>query len=172
MSVNITINDEMLKNLIMVLDDTNSYTLMVKKHPSLEHLDYNSFREIKRNINLTILNKDDEYLKILEMCDFSVMAGSTIVFESIYLKTLPIVYESAANYNGINFQPFQKYCLIARDRSQLLNAIEMVQDNSSEVILIKDNWPELIENNYGTDISEVDRLQFVCNLESLIARTI
>lgn len=172
MSVNITTNEEMLKNLIMVLDNTNSYTLIIKKHPSLEHLDLNLFRGIKRNINSIILNKDDEYLKILEMCDFSVMAGSTIVFESIYLKTLPIVYESAANYNGVNFQQFRRFCLIARDRSQLLNAIKLVQDNSSEVIVIKDNWPELIENNYGTDVSEVDRLKFVCDLESLIARTI
>jgi hypothetical protein len=46
----------------------------------------------------------------------------------------------------------------------------MVRDNSSEVISIKENWPELIEKNYGSDVNEVDRHQFVINLESLSAR--
>jgi hypothetical protein len=86
------------------------------------------------------------------------------------LKTLPIVYESAAIYNAVNFQQFRKFCLIAHDRSQLLNAIKMIRNNSSEVISIKENWPELIDNNYGADVNEVDRCQFVINLESLITR--
>jgi hypothetical protein len=47
----------------------------------------------------------------------------------------------------------------------------MVRDNSSEIISIKENWPELIEKNYGSNVNEVDRHQFVINLESLIART-
>ena len=99
------------------------------------------------------------------------MAGTTLVFESIYLKTLPIVYESAAIYNAVNFQQFRNFCLIACDRYQLLNAIKMVCNNSSEVISIKENWPDLIENNYGADANEVDRHQFGINLDSLIART-
>ncbi len=170
MSVNTAINEVMIKNLIMVLDDTFPYTLIIKTHPSLELLDLNLLSKMKRNVNLIILNKNDDYLEVLEACDFSVMTGTTLVFESIYLKTLPIVYESAAIYNAVNFQQFRKFCLIAHDRSQLLNAIKMIRNNSSEVISIKENWPELIDNNYGADVNEVDRCQFVINLESLITR--
>ncbi len=171
MSVNTSINEIMIKNLISVLDETFRYTLIIKTHPSLELLDLNLFHNVKRNVNLIILNKNDEYLEFLEACDFSVMTGTTLVFESIYLKTFPIVCESASIYNAVNFQQFRKFCLIACDRSQLLDATKMVRDNSSEIISIKENWPELIEKNYGSNVNEVDRHQFVINLESLIART-
>jgi hypothetical protein len=171
MSVNTSINEIMIKNLISVLEETCRYKLIIKTHPSLELLDLNLFHNVKRNANLIILNKNDEYLEFLGACDFSVMTGTTLVFESIYLKTFPIVYESASIYNAVNFQQFRKFCLIAFDRSQLLNATKMIRDNSSEVISIKENWPELIEKNYGSDVNEVDRHQFVINLESLIART-
>jgi hypothetical protein len=171
MSVNNAINEMMIKNLIKVLDERFFYTLIIKNHPSLEFLDLYLLNKNIRNVNLIILTKDDDYLEVLEACDFSVMAGTTLVFESIYLKTLPIVYESAAIYNAVNFQQFQQFCFIACDRFQLLNSIKMVRNNSSEVISIKENWPELIENNYGTDANEVDRHQFGINLDSLIART-
>jgi len=155
-SVNKEGNMIMFRNILSVLRSDYSYTIYLKNHPSLDNFDLSLIKS-QNNIEIISVDRDIEFYSILSSCDFSIFTGTSLAFESILLNTFPIVYESVAIFNGINFSEFNKFCLVTYDVDQLRIAVDNVMRNSEEIKLIESNWAEFIEYNFGKSKSLVDR---------------
>ena len=155
-SVNKEANMIMFRNILSVLSSDSSYTIYLKNHPSLDTFDL-SLLSSQSNIEIISVDRDIEFYSILSSCDFSIFTGTSLVFESILLNTFPIVYESVAIFNGINFSEFNKFCLVTYDVNQLRIAVNNIMRNSEEIKFIESNWAEFIEINFGKSTSLLDR---------------
>jgi hypothetical protein len=122
----------------------------IRPHPAWSF----SFSEIEQ-----VMKDSSTFLEVIwdmkEMYEWIYMSktlitpGSQLALESMFLGTLPIVFEPKSVFNPTDFDFFSNACLIVGDSQSLEEALMRVISQDPRLEEVKSNWPDLLDSFLG-----------------------
>jgi len=124
--------------------------IRIKLHPAwVPKRDFLRMLE-QESARVQIMDVKEDIYKMISQASYVISAGTQLIFESILLDTVPIVYEPSSSFNPTNFTVFEKSCFIVNSEVTMHDALDQIM-NGSEALKDKMlNWPKLIKEVFGS----------------------
>jgi hypothetical protein len=108
--------------------------------------------------SLKVIRDMKELYNWIPRSEVLITPGSQLALESIYLGTLPIIFEPKSIFNPTDFSCFSRSCLIVSDLESLETALVKVITQDSSLQAVMSNWSELMDSFLGEASSRAVRV--------------
>lgn len=140
----------LLQISLKVISKLGRVKIRIKLHPAwVPKRDFLKMLE-QEAARVQIMDVKEDIYQMISQASYVISAGTQLIFESILLDTVPIVYEPSSSFNPTNFTVFEKSCFIVNSEVTMHDALDQIM-NDSEVLKDKIlNWPKLIKEVFGS----------------------
>jgi hypothetical protein len=144
------ISQLLLQTSLKVISKFGKVKIRIKLHPAwvpkgefLKMLEQEAAR-------VQIMDVKEDIYQLISQASYVISAGTQLIFESILLDTVPIVYEPSSSFNPTKFTVFEKSCFIVNSEVTMHDALDQIMSGSEALKDKMLNWPKLIQEVFGS----------------------